>query len=73
MSQSDIDLEQDQTASDMDNDFQQPSTSKEGPQVVLSPDKFRIRDKDDEEEHNDVRIMYNVIGIHICTMLYVQC
>ena len=58
LSQSDIDMDQDQTASDMDDDFEQPSTSKEGPQVVLSPDKFRIRDKDDEEEHNEARHNY---------------
>ena len=61
LSQSDLDMDMDQPTSDVDMDEgasvieQSPKqAASQEPHVILSPEQFRIRDAEDEEEHNEV-------------------
>ena len=54
MSESDLTLDQTADEDQATADFEQTSPPTKGPEVILSPEKFRIRDAADEEEHNEV-------------------
>ena len=55
LSQSDLDMEEDEGASVNEQSPQQAaSPTRQEPHVILSPEQFRIRDAEDDEEHNEV-------------------
>ena len=55
MSQSDLDMDQTTVDEDLEQAAADPtSPPSQGPEVVLSPHQFRIRDAEDEDEHNEV-------------------
>ena len=73
MSQSDLDMDQTTLDEDLEQtaaDFDPTLPPSQGPEVVLSPHQFRIRDAEDEDEHNEV--IYSCVQYCHCVYKTIQ-